>query len=401
MSPPTKEEMIQFLKDPNLIDNVVKTVQSTGVIGEELPIKTVILVCCGKLVLNKKSYSTNLHPEDMSGIGKDYVTEHVMGIVFYKDWIKYNAPTPTALSYSQLKTKRINENGKEEWITEGPTISKDSIVYIKDASEEFLNGDDCKLLLEEKNVDLVKTMNQRSVHLKWEKPVVIITTAGTNTDNQIIRRLPSLHLNCSADQTRAINKFQLDERCNTYEHQLKYNSDHIELVKNCFYELSYVGVDLNNVRDEIKSRFLNCNSVLMRSLYPRLLDYISFSTALYQFQREKSNNIWFANKQDVKIGFEVFDYIYKDELNDVSVLNNRQRNIRKKLIENYSIGYTIQQMMGWKESEGVRWQTLQKDLNKIVATDTNVIIDHNHPAKYRYERKPSKEDENKEEAIES
>lgn len=170
------DDIISFLKDKNLLDNITKLVQLTGVIGEDIPIKSETLVCCGKLVKNKSTISTNLHPEDESGIGKDFLTEHLMDVVFHKDWIKYNSPTPTAVSIGQCK---IKDKETDEWNTVDKKITSKSIVYVKDASYAFINGDDCKLLLEEKHVNLPKTINMQQKKLKWDKPIVIITTASS------------------------------------------------------------------------------------------------------------------------------------------------------------------------------------------------------------------------------
>jgi len=79
--------------------------------SEEIP------ECCGKRVINKSSTSTNLHPEDQSGVGKDFVTEGVNKIVFYKDWEPYHIPPPTAITYGQRKQEiKINDLSKPLWI---------------------------------------------------------------------------------------------------------------------------------------------------------------------------------------------------------------------------------------------------------------------------------------------
>ncbi len=262
-----KEKVLVFLRDPNLLNNIILAIHETGMIGEDLPIKTTILVCCGKKVKNKKTYSTNLHLEDESSIGKDYLVGHVKEIVFNKDWNVYNSPTPTAISYGQrkIKTKLHKENNLSEPIIELVTVDKqiteNSIIYIKDGSEGLINCDDFKLLLEEADVNLRKTVKLEQIHLEWKKPIVIITTADTTTDNQILRRLPSIHLDGTTKQTKAIIDYQFDIDCDINSKKEKRNEELIKVAKLSFYELKKIKVDLKNVIHLIKERLPNYKGI--------------------------------------------------------------------------------------------------------------------------------------------
>jgi len=369
----------EFLKNPQLLDNIVKNIQDTGVIGEELPIKAEILVCCSKLVKNKEPISQNLHPEDESGAGKDYVTEHVKLVVFYNNWIKYNCPTPTAVSYGQRKEKvklGKDKNGKVimEWRTVDKQITKDSIIYIKDGSDAFINSDDCKVLLEEEKVDIAKTIQNQAIHLKWEKPVVIITTADTVTGSQLIRRLPSLPLDSSEEQTKKINIYQLEKDCKIGLNKKPLIDESNIIAKQAFYELKLVNVNLFKVKDYIIDKLPKCQELIMRSLQPRLLDFIKFSTALFQYQREFDGTICFASNQDVDVGFEVFNYIYKDKFKDVSILNPRQRKILNKIKKANGEFFSVTQINNWKISGGVSKSQTYEDMKKIMQEDDSLEI---------------------------
>ena len=52
-----------MLEDPQLLDKIIKAIQSTGVIGEEAAIKSEILIVVGKKTKNKSTISTNIHLE--------------------------------------------------------------------------------------------------------------------------------------------------------------------------------------------------------------------------------------------------------------------------------------------------------------------------------------------------
>jgi len=404
-SPPVKkihiseEDVDKFLKDPEILDNTIKVIQATGVIGEEMPIKITTLTCTGKLVKKKKTTSANAHIESQTGAGKDHFVEAVSEIVFSDDWIKYNSPSPTAISYGQRI--ELVQTGKEldgtpiiKQITADEKITEDSIIYIEDASEQFLNSSDSKMLLDEPNVNTIRTVKGAQIKLQWKKPVVIITTADTVTENQLIRRLPSIPLNLSKEHTKAITDFQLDDNCNIDADDSEKEYEKL-VAKEAYKKLKKVYVDLRNVKELIGEKKPNYSEVIMRTVFPRLLDYIKFSTTLHQYQRKKLGEkdgfpILLATKQDVDVGFEVFNYIYSLKIKEKTIihyLNDRQKSIYKKLIDNPGEYYTYSEMQTWKESQGVSSPTIRKDIEQIRKHDTDIRIKDGYPEKAGY-RKP-------------
>jgi hypothetical protein len=379
-----------LLKDPNLLDNIVKAVQRTGVIGEDIPIKAITLVCVGKLTLNRNQTSCNLHPEDTSGIGKDYLVEHVGTVAFHKDWHRYDTPTPTAITYGQRKVKLgKDKNGVVNWGTESKKITEDSIIHIKDASDDFLNGDDFKLLLED-DIDTTKTIKNKAEHISFPKPVVIVTTADTTTDYQILRRVPSLPFDGTNVQTQKIIDSQWDNRCDLIDKPV------IDLkeIKEVFYELEKVIVDLRNVKEYAKSKIPKSHEIIMRTLNPRFMDYICFSATLYQFQRvHVADKVILATEQDVDNGIEIFNYMYKTELTDVDLLNSRQRKIYERMKANPGETYTVADIRIWKESEGIKDTQMYDDLRAIQRADPCIHKTDTFPNRYGY-YKQSKEIEN-------
>jgi len=245
---PTLEEL---LNHKNFLNIIVRAVQRQGVIGEEKPIKGEILICAGKKCINKQPMSTNLHPEDEAGIGKDHITDKVSKIVFCRDWLKFDSPSPTAITYSQRMVK--GDDG--EWHTEGKKITSETIIYIKDASQKFIEGEDFRLTLED-SVNISKTIDGHSVNLKWQKAVVIITTAGTASGDQTIRRLPSLPLDSSTQQTDKIVAYNLDKDCGILSKfkEMQKKDLIITIVQESFYKLDTVYVDLDNVKDYIEEK---------------------------------------------------------------------------------------------------------------------------------------------------
>jgi len=377
-------KIVDILKDPNLLQRIIDAAHIVGIVGEELPIKAVTLVVCSKLVNNKAPTSSNLHPEDTTSVGKDWLIEQMSKILFSEDWIEFDSPTPKAISYSQRRVQ--NEDGT--WRTEGPTITKNSIIYISDGSEELINGDDFKLLTGKANVNIVKTILQHSVRLRWGKPVVIVTTADTTTGNQLNRRLPSLPMDSTTKQTKAINKQQMNIASSEQIVDVL-NNDLVKSIINNLPKLEIIHVSTAKIVKEIENNLPECDETIMRTLLPRLLDYIKFSCALHQKQRVKQSgyNIYYATSQDLKYALEIFKYIYSYDLVDVSFMNKRQKNIRKRLIRESSTQFTVLQMMAWKEAGGVRKQTLYIDLNIIRQHDGNILVnEETKPTKYYYSK---------------
>lgn len=387
-----KEDAIKFLKDKNLLDNVISIIQIGGVVGEPQPIKVVVLTICGKLVINKTTTSTNANIETKSGAGKDNLIDRIRDVCFYLDWNKYSNPSPTSISYGQRTEPQItgkDKNGDPIVIekTVDKKITEDTIIYVKDGSQRFIDGDDFKMLCEEEDVNMPKTVDGRQIILKWKKPIVIITTADTTQSNQLLRRLPSIALDITPEQTIKINEFQLIRDCNIIE-----NKDDEKLLeqeniaREAFNHLRKIKVDLKDVKDEILNKKPKFNKVEMRTLFPRLLDFIKFSTALHQHQREQIGidgkyPVYLATIEDVEIGFEVFKYIYKSIYYEISLLNERQKAIHKKLRENPGEFYTYSEIQSWNESEGVSQPTIREDIVRIIKEDKEINFEGNYPEK--------------------
>lgn len=402
MYTPTEEDINEFLIHKYLLENIVKAVQATGIVREPVPIVAETLVCVSKRVMNKKLTSTNLHSEDASGIGKDEITKKVSKIVFFKDWQRYDTPTPKAIIYGQRRIK-LKKDDAVEWATEQPEITRETILHIKDASERFLNDDDNKLVFEG-DVDITKVDNGRSFSVQFPKPIIIITTADTNTKNQLLRRLPSLSFDSSTEQTERIVEYQWDTDCNLTDKQNNPNEKLIAIARESFYKLKKVFVDLDSVKEYAQNKLPICDKVIMRTLNLRLMDFIKFSATLYQFQRRKIGikeiknekyDIIEATKFDANLGYKIFDYIYRpnDELR-ASTLNKRQQNILEKFKQNELKEFTIEEIRAWEGVDVTYQQIKQNDLPAIMKEDSNVRINQERrPHTYGYKREPPSMDD--------
>jgi len=342
------------------LNYIVKLIQETGVVGENNTIKAIVIIISGKLVKNKSSFSTNIHLDDESSSGKDWIMNIISNVFFVGDWIKFNSPTPKAISLSQ----RMIKNKDDVYVTVGKQINSNRIVYIEDASEKFLNDDDFKMLTGEAHVKTAKVIQMIATNIEWDKPVVIITTAGTVTDNQIVRRLPSMGLDSTKEQTDNIVAKQNKNECNIND--ITYTTQDISELTTHLKTLEVVKVDLNNVINKIENRSPNSNRIIVRTTNARLLDYIKFATALHQKDRKrhpKNNNIIYANEDDVDMGFNVFEHIYGNEF--VSVLNKRQNKILAYLKKHPNVEYKESEINGMPFSDEVSDMTTNRDMKRI------------------------------------
>jgi len=356
-------------------------IQTTGVIGEDKPIKCITLICCSRLVKNKEPTSNNLHPEDKSGVGKDYVVKKVLKVLFHKNVIYFINPTPTTVTLSQWnKVKKDKEGNIVSSETLGHKIDEDSIIYIEDASEGFLNGDDCKMLLGD-NVDTKKRIENKYVSMKWDKPTIIITTADTVTGNQLLRRIPSMRMDSSKTQTVNIRNF------NIAKNKLGYEKPDCKKYQDYFYGLEKFTVVIDKVEDKIKEYLESLGTINdVRTLSSRFIDLVKFSTAFNQRMRDKEGQTLYSKEEDVEIAKECFEYMYSVELlGFLSNMNARQKDIYQHFKNNSNEEFTANDVNDWPESYGVSIQTTYADMKAIMNANPKIHhITYRIPKKYIY-----------------
>jgi hypothetical protein len=122
------------------------------------------------------------------------------------------------------------------------------------------------------------------------KPVMIITSANASPSPELIRRFAIVNLDESQEQTEAIMRRQAESEA---------KGSRIEYDKNIVKALE--SLERIKVRIPYADRLLDFfpkKSIIMRTHFPRFLDYIKSSTALYQYQRERDDGSYLANWQD-------------------------------------------------------------------------------------------------------
>lgn len=258
------DESLLILSDKNLLDNIDKEFEKK-IVGERDIRKSIFLCCCGKYVLNHSIASFNLCNNSNSGAGKDYVAKNVIKIFPSDDVHIRSRITPSAFTYWH------NSKFEPAWTWDG------KILLLSDISNNVLNSEVFKLMCSDGTHSTV-VINQQAIDIEIKgKPVMIITTASANPNNEMLRRFPLQELDESIDQTKEIKKRQAETAIegSTLDYDKRY-TDALRFLKSVKVKIPFAKELIKATPD---------GHIIMRTHFHRLLDYIKASAALHQYQR--------------------------------------------------------------------------------------------------------------------
>jgi len=277
------DDIYDFLSSKEFLDLICTQEVGKWVEGEEESIKTLALIAFGgRLAKNAAATSGNLIVNSVSGSGKDWVVDHVLSLLPRDSYVRRTRISPTAFTYWH------NSKFEPEWTWDG------KVVFLEDISENLLNCDVLKVLASGGSHSTV-VINQQACDIEIKgKPILIATTAKAIPKPELIRRFPMLLLNESAAQTKAVLKKQAN-----FAKKGKVPEKNPKVAEAMFY-LQPVSVKVPFA--EAIAEKMQSDCVIMRTSFPRFLDYVKFSAALFQFQREVdtegyilANNADYAN----------------------------------------------------------------------------------------------------------
>lgn len=258
---------LALLKNENLFNIITEQELDKKIVGEVGSRKTIFLCAQGRLVVNSQIASFNLLVNDEAGVGKDYVTESTLRILPPEVYIHKTRISPTVFTYWH------NAEVEPDWTWDG------IVFYPEDISETVLNSDVFKVMTSSGSKATI-TIKQRAVEIEIKgKPVMITTTATATPNPELTRRFVILDLDGSEDQTKLImerhSEYKMRGIVPEYNHQI---TEALRLLERVFVKVPYANL--------IDKHFPSKN-IIMRTHYPRFLDFISASTAFHQFQRQK------------------------------------------------------------------------------------------------------------------
>lgn len=276
-----------LLKNPDLFEIICREFDKK-IVGE-VETRKVIFLCAGggRLVENCQIASFNLLVNDDAGTGKDYVVGSVLDILPKEVYIHKTRISPTVFTYWH------NAKFEPEFTWNG------KVFYPEDISENVLNSDVFKVMCS-KGSSATMVIKQQAYEIEINgKPVMITTTASATPNPELTRRFVILNLDSSEDQTKAIMKKHSEFKKKGIVPE--YNPVIIEAMK----KLKRVKVKIP-FADLIYNHF-PVKNVIMRTHYPRFLDFISASAGIYQFQRKKDKEGYvLAEPQDFEIARKCF-----------------------------------------------------------------------------------------------
>lgn len=178
-----------------------------------------------------------------------------------------------------------------------PTWKKSSL-RLEDCTNEVLNDDSFKVFssANPNKINRGKIVNKGKIlEIEIEgKPSIIMTTAEASPKEEQLRRYPICPLDEGVNQTIEILKRQ-SEYAKTGK-SVECN----ELIKKAISSLKRIKVKIPFAEKLVP--IFNPQNVIMRTHFPRFLDYIKSSCSLYQFQRRMDKDgFYIAEKQDYEV----------------------------------------------------------------------------------------------------
>jgi DNA primase len=192
-----KQEALELLKDPRLLDRILEDFKKCGVVGEE----TNKLVGYLSAVSRKLDNPLAIMIQSSSAAGKTWLMESVLNFVPEEEKVKYSAMTGQSLFYmgeSNLKHKIlaiVEEEGAERTRYALKLLQSEGELSIASTGKDPVTG-------------LLGTKEYRV-----QGPVMIFsTTTNIDIDEELQNRCIILTVDESREQTRAIHQMQREQR---------------------------------------------------------------------------------------------------------------------------------------------------------------------------------------------
>ncbi|KAF1079096.1 MAG: DNA primase, phage associated [Candidatus Rifleibacterium amylolyticum] len=197
LTPQEEAEALELLRDPNLIQRILKDFEIYGIVGEE----TNKLVGYLAAVSRKLDAPLAVIVQSSSAAGKTSLMESILAFMPEEERVKYSAMTGQSLFYmseTNLKHKIlaiVEEEGAERASYAIKLLQSEGELTIASTGKDPASG---RLVTHEYRV---------------EGPVMIfITTTSIDIDEELNNRCLILGVNESREQTRAIHKLQRERR---------------------------------------------------------------------------------------------------------------------------------------------------------------------------------------------
>lgn len=280
-----EKETLEILKNPYFFNLLIEE-QSKKIEGEIKSRKAITLSLCNVWV-DGSEVPLNTLVSSESSSGKSFICKNIIKL-FPKELVEYRTKiTPEAFTYWH------NEEG---WSWDG------KVCYLEDISQSILDAPTFKVMCSEGSTATI-VIKQKAVDIEIKgKPVMLITTARTNPNSEILNRFQIVSLDESQEQTRAIVFRQAKQNTG-----VPYNEKIINALR--YLKRKKVIIPFAEKIAEYLDKNYNFQSIRLRRDFSRLLDLIKSSAVLHQYQRTEEDGFIIANEQDYEIAREIINYI--------------------------------------------------------------------------------------------
>jgi len=258
-----------LLKDSLFLYKIVDAIHKLGVVGDDKVILCLLIKIFLRLVKNSDAVSSNLVLSDLSGSGKDFVTQKVCNFVVPESCFKfYTRISEKALNYFQCNWKY-------------------KVLYLEDIAQDFLNTAVLKVMASHGSKILVTDNSKDAKEISIVgKPVLIVTSYQAVVDEEGRRRWDYVRMDNSRGHCKAVIRNK--------GNAVSVNNIKLQKVL-CSLKAYDVVIPFS---DKITSMFPIDTNMITEVV--KFLDYVKSSAVLMQKYRKKD--------KDGKIIAELFDY---------------------------------------------------------------------------------------------
>lgn len=282
------EDVFELLRNKDILE-LYNNQFDKKIVKEEEARKVIFLITNMRNVENISKGTDNLIVNALSGTGKDHITEAIFDIIPLKEKEELVKTTPKVLSYTRNK------------LIQPEATWKKTALRLEDVSHNVVNDDSFKVFLtaNPNKINCGKTINKgKVVEIEIEgKPSMILTIANATIGDEQLRRLPNLFLDEGVNQTEEILKRQakmaVDGLSIEYDGKFMYALSKLRRVK---VKIPYAEKLVSIFQDSTQN-------VIVRTAFPRFLDYIKSSASFHQYQRiQDDDGTIIAEEQDYNNG---------------------------------------------------------------------------------------------------
>lgn len=266
--PMQKKEAIEYLQDPNLVNNIITSFHKCGYVGEDLNLLTAYLVATSR----KLQFPLSLMIMSRSGAGKSALQDMVLKFMPEEEYQCYTRVTDQALFYKgkdELRHKLIAI--EEEKGARGASYSLRNLLTS--------HGLSVNSTIKDPLTGLLRAMSHR---VYGPVALILTTTAIEDIDYELLNRFMIIAIDESREQTLKILIRQRQNRSLEGIIARRNNQTEQILHQNVQRLLKPIEI-VNPYSSELK--FYHTN-LIMRRKHLHYLGLIDVVTLLHQYQRE-------------------------------------------------------------------------------------------------------------------